>query len=473
MKTCTDGGKSEAECELQFTRDEYLSYKYQVSCQLEHPGLPSVEKETFAEVIEACVTDCQEAGRCPAEDDEDEWDAPQDNCPHPNTMGAFQACSYWGDPHWQAFFEPTRTMHYSNLLHSRGRGRPSGNFKQASYNNYKLGLQRLFRTTIDETNQVVEAQGFFCDARGHTSSTAGVALRIGARTVTMLRPAMTGPFAWSQKEGPLSFRRSSDWNGSYGLDLSLDGEKVPWEELGDDTTGESKNVHGDVENQLQKGKWWAQQMSLQHDNNDKSRSFKPMCVGDSHRQVMIKASVPHVFGIYEPVVTIEMANDLVKNLESEGLCMGPDGASKSPDVSYSESLFSVPELYQLCTVCNMLTEDAAGTTNRADGDGWESTPEALGCIHPPKTDKIVSGQEVCEGRGLLDDAKDYCGQLGLPEDMPEEMSGWHDSCLAEYCNAANEVLGVHAEAEESASNLVNILNDIDALAADEAAEFGS
>merc|ERR1712232_29515 len=103
-------------------------------------------------------------------------------------------------------------------------------------------------------------------------------------------------------------------------------------------------------------------MSLQHDGRDRHNTFKPMCVGDSLRSVMIKASVPHVHGIYEPVVTIEMANDLVQNLESEGFCMGPDGAAASHDVSYSESLFSVPELYQLCTVCNMLTEDPAGTT---------------------------------------------------------------------------------------------------------------
>lgn len=299
--------------------------------------------------------------------------------------------------------------------------------------------------------------------------------------MTMIRPKSTGSDAWNMKSGPLAKSLTeikADLGGDLGLELSLDGEAVPWSTLGDDATGLSENVleDQDLENQKQTGKWWAQQMALLSNNKDREKAFKPMCVGNSDRSVLIRANVPYVKGIYEPVVTIELENDIVNNLEEDGLCMGKAAAEKDGivDVSYAESLFSVPELFQLCQVCNMLGEEDAGHAHRNDLDGWQSTAGAQGCIHPPKHMKHSSGEDICISVGDLQAATQYCDEMGLgKEALGEDLGGWHDSCLAEFCNADDDVTGVHQEAKDSMTNLMSVLEDVARVQSDETAEYGT
>jgi len=250
-----------------------------------------------------------------------------------------------------------------------------------------------------------------------------------------------------------------------------------------------------VANQLQYRGWWAQQMVLPNYTgvedewllrqnsmslySDLKNSYKPMCVGDQDRRVMVKASVPKVNKIYEPVTSIYMDNEIVDALEGEGLCMGKDAATTptasgppdpilaNSDLTYEESIFSVSELYQLCSVCAMMQNTSAAQTNGIDLDGWKTSAEAYGCIHPNTTVKSVTGTQICESVGNLSGAQLACAAID-EEDFP----GWHDSCLAEFCLASGSAPGVHVEGQDAVNHVIDVLVTSAQEAADEAAEFG-
>merc|ERR1712137_466740 len=82
------------------------------------------------------------------------------------------------------------------------------------------------------------------------------------------------------------------------------------------------------------------------------------------------------------------------------------------EVGYEHSIFTVAQLYQLCSVCGMLED---GGSNRADHNGWVVTDGAKGCIHPPAESKARSGAEICEENHMLDAATTECSQALNPD----------------------------------------------------------
>merc|ERR1712113_1278663 len=125
-----------------------------------------------------------------------------------------------------------------------------------------------------------------------------------------------------------------------------------------------------------------------------------------------------------------------------GLCMGNEGGNQknAPEVPYEESLFTVAQLYQLCSVCGMLDN---GGANAADKEGWVVSNGAKGCIHPDvSSQKEVLGVEICTERHLLPEAEAKCSE-DFNKDGDDTQKNWYDSCLAETCNSG-DADGVHA-----------------------------
>merc|ERR1712039_650036 len=116
--------------------------------------------------------------------------------------------------------------------------------------------------------------------------------------------------------------------------------------------------------------------------------------------------------------------------------MGPTGSKNAAEVDYTESLFTVEQLYQLCSACGMLSD---GGSNRADTEGWVVTNGAKGCIHPPKEIKEQSGEAICTERHMLQDADNQCNVFDKTDNI---QAFWYDSCLAEMCNTGDSA-GVH------------------------------
>jgi len=464
MESCTG---SNTECVTGFQALQYRAKKYTATCELEHPGLGDDEDPAAACVIENCVTDCEQAGFCPADKDDDNWPGPPVNCPPPNTEGAFQACSFWGDPHFNEWFDPSREVNVDHYLHHRTGSRVDAS--AFGYNNFDLGLQRLFRTK----DHHVEGQAFMCDARGDTTSTAAVAVRIGAKIVTFMRPARVGPDdtkgAWGPKDLSTPDWKQDAFNERWemGMDLTINGDSIPYTDLGPNPGHSSKQT--DEVGEYTKGSWFAQQLFIPEDHDsckngqtEKCGLWNPTCVGDRNRSVLIKASVPFTASIYEPIVTIELTQRLVEDLEEASpetpwLCMGPEHQDKKSlsrtghDLSYAESLFTVAQLYDLCYRCAML--EGTGATNAMDLDGWVSSNGFQGCIHPDTSDKAVTGLEVCTSMGTyeLSAATAACTPLFKTSEVDQPF--WFDSCLAEFCNTDTDATGVHAEALDTASNI--------------------
>lgn len=306
-----------------------------------------------------------------------------------------------------------------------------------------------------------------CDARGRTTSVAAIAIRRGAKVATLIRPNATGDKAWGPNLGNGEWdkdMREKKWQ--LGMDLNIDGTDVPWSALGQNMWSpdnpEGKQPHskyqGDEESDdaYVQGTWFAQPLFIK-DGRDKNNAHKPMCVGDVERNILVKASVPKVHQIYEPVVTLELAHDLVQNLQPDGVCMGPN-AQSNVEVGYEHSIFTVAQLYQLCSVCGMLED---GGSNRADPNGWVVTDGAKGCIHPPAESKPRSGADICEENHMLATATTECSKALNPDSESEHERFWFDSCLAECCNAGDSaavhelVSAVHEEVETEFSNIEN------------------
>jgi len=223
-----------------------------------------------------------------------------------------------------------------------------------------------------------------------------------------------------------------------------------WSPENPDGTPPHSMYQGDAgtEEAYVQGSWFAQHLFIK-DARDKNNAYKPMCVGDVQRTVLVKESIPKVHQIYEPIVTFELAQSLVDDLEPEGLCMGA-AAQGNIEVDYAESLFTVDQLYQLCSVCGMLE---TGGSNAADREGWVTSDGGKGCIHPPKEEKPRSGEDICNERHMFEDADSKCGAIFDKTD--DILKNWYDSCLAEMCNTG-DADGVH----EETVNVIELIHDI-------------
>jgi len=255
------------------------------------------------------------------------------------------------------------------------------------------------------------------------------------------------------------------------MDMTINGESIPFTDLGPNPGHSSRQGSSPVVGNYTKGSWFAQQLFLPEGQSDKCEGnnirdcglWNPTCVGDRNRSVLIKASVPSQALIYEPIITIELTKRLVDDLEESSpstpwLCMGPDhqGDEKTSgghDVSYAESIFTVAQLYQLCSVCDMNEAGAPGTQNAVDVDSWVSSNGLAGCIHPDPLEKFVTGKEVCAAISAYELAAATAACTPIFANEPF----WFDSCLAEFCNTDDDPTGVHAEAQDTASNLKHLM----------------
>jgi hypothetical protein len=377
---------------------------------------------------------------------------PSHMCPHPP---AYKVCSIWGDPHYSTLFKDAKSNNQNrgNLI-----------------NHYQLGLYRLFKSD----DGLIEAQGFFCDARGHTTSICGLALSVRNKTVVWKRHRMSGP-AYGHHIKASQFIHGDPEHSALGL--TIDGVTLPYGDLGpfgleevlpspeyDTAFGGVRPVSkgGEVNEGWHDDNFYAQQMALPRDH-DRAKAVAPTCVGDQNGDVVVKSHVPKVGYVYEPVITIELAGSV--DLAEQGLC-NIEGTryrqnvddntlnGLNPPLESSESLFSVDELFELCGVCGMLDSDAvSGTydpvkTHRTDADGW------VGCNPNKEPEPPTTGEERCKERqetcttdkcsDIVEKSKNKCSRFKKDE-------AWYDACRIEFCNSDDDdVAAFVADAEDNA-----------------------
>lgn len=313
-------------------------------------------------------------------------------------------------------------------------------------NHFQLGLYRLFKSSESK----VDAQAFFCDARGHMNSVGGIAFKRANNTAIWKRHPKSGPAYGNHIKANECIHGNCE---ESALQLTIDGESLAFEDLGPyslNTVLPEQELSADGFGYKPfAGAWhneafYAQQMSLPS-GHDRESAVAPTCLGDSFGDVVIKTHVPKLGHVYEPVVTIEVGANL--QLDSGGLCNVPPEVkgtdltdSTEPALQISDSIFSREDLFELCGVCGMLeAEEVSGEytqhkTNSADLDGWS------GC-NPAHSNALQSISDVCKEQQDLkvpeDDTffspgdfefwgKKRCNRFATG-------SNWHEDCVMEFC----------------------------------------
>jgi hypothetical protein len=339
-------------------------------------------------------------------------------------------------------------------------------------NHYGIGLYRMFKTKDGK----FEAQGFFCDARGHTTSLCGLAVKMDEQIAIWQRHPKSGP-AYGRHVQANRYINEDARQSAFRLFLSSGDEtdsgnvkkfeEVLYEETGplkledlggSDATLKSYHVNFKNENsgELEEKQKplgpakiaqniYAMQFALR-DRKARTNAVAPMCVGDIHNEIVVKTFLPRVSIVYEPVVTIEISGGIVNDLaDTPGTCtVGMERARQTIDPEYAvldfeDSLFPLERLFELCGTCGMLDEslgfeNQGKNGNRVDKNGW------AGC-NPKSQPKARTGEETCkkmeEGNAQNNPIPNLVNASTLVcRRFPKKGgSDWNDNCLMEYCNA--------------------------------------
>lgn len=342
---------------------------------------------------------------------------PGENCPEPAEGGLGKKCSMWGDPHFSKTFKADLHGHAHG---SRGR----------QLNHYKKGLYSLFDAGD------LKAQAFMCKAGGYTSIN-GLAVQNRGSVMTWLRPSKSGP----PVSGHPQFQSGEFVNFTgKGVDTAfefrLNGQLVDYDALGDaklEVNPSKVPNSAPVKSSTTTGYnklYYAQQYHLESEH-ERNRAVGPLCVGSRAGTFTVTTSVPLMNWLYEPHVTLQISGSVEKDLADEAnlhsICTKDNEtevmAVKPLDLK--SSIFSVRELYQLCTLCQMVG---------ADHDHF------VGCNPDPHDGSLIlSGTETCTNSGQLEEASKACEEV--------QHDGFFEMCLIEYCSGVG--LDVLPEIEEA------------------------
>jgi len=130
----------------------------------------------------------------------------------------------------------------------------------------------------------------------------------------------------------------------------FNGDKVPWDKLGDATGTRGKDVKGN--GGISTGDSYMQQMKTDHES---SITYLPVCAGDGGDN-LVEVSAPFIDSVYEHSVTIRSSNP-----GKSGICSASADRKTWKDPKYGEgfrvhakkNLFSSRQMRDLCSMCGL------------------------------------------------------------------------------------------------------------------------
>jgi len=342
---------------------------------------------------------------------------PEENCPDP--YGNFRVCSAWGDPHFSHVFY--RDAAAAQATHEHGR---RGNAFGTMMQHHQVGVYDLARSN----DGTFAAQAFFChaDMSRATTSVNGMVVTMNGQRTSFIRSARTGPLNGDagSANGHVNPAVGGSGDNMYGwitdtegyaseaTDLSVNGEPLDWNTLGDGVgggtyQGRGTHVSGATHQGRTFGTTWMQQLSPS-DRTD--RTLAPVCMGDKARTKTVSWSLPFFYRVYEPIFAIYMEESTIAE---SGLCGSEAAVQEGPMQTSDERwMFETSEIEQICNVCGM-TADAN-----------------LGCVVAEDYTPPENVRQICEFNNVdFDTAQAAC-------DSVAGAAAWLEACIQEYCAEA-------------------------------------
>jgi len=343
---------------------------------------------------------------------------PEENCPDP--YGNFRVCSAWGDPHFSHVFY--RDAAAAQATHEHGR---RGNAFGTMMQHHQVGVYDLARSN----DGTFAAQAFFChaDMSRATTSVNGMVVTMNGQRTSFIRSARTGPLNGDagQPNGHVNPAVGGAGDNIYGslsgaseaTDLSVNGEALDWNTLGDGVGGgpgpSSLGFTGgshvsDAHHQGRTfGNTWMQQLSP---SDRADRTLAPVCMGDKARTKTVSWSLPFFYRVYEPIFAIYMEES---SIAESGLCGSEAALQEGPMQTSDERwMFETSEIEQICNVCGMTAD------------------ENFGCVVPGDYTPPENVRQICEFNNVdFNTAQTAC-------DAVAGAAAWLEACIQEYCAEA-------------------------------------
>jgi len=244
-------------------------------------------------------------------------------------------------------------------------------------NHYERGLFDIFKTADGH----VHVQGFFCAANAANTINM-VAARIGQDRVVWKRPA-------ASLVGGTTDCNTLTEGHKFALEMYINGKRVPYGDLGE---------HG-----LSNGFMWAQELHLP--GTGKFAGHENMCMGTLDRQVSIKFANIGYRCFFAPTMVIEVAEEQV-DLAPTSLCSlsSQAGTTLMEAVPWSESLFDVDDLHDMCEGCGLKSASGASFA---------------GC-NPPSQGEALSGESICQQVNASEASMAKCDRLAVDVVNPDD-----------------------------------------------------
>jgi len=325
-----------------------------------------------------------------------------------------------------------RDAQAGQAVHEHGR---RGNAYGTMMQHHQVGVYDLARSNDGS----FAAQAFFChsDMARATTSVNGFVVSMNGQRTSFIRGSQTGP-----KSDPRNPAVGGSGDDIYGwitsssgfpkdaTDITVNGESIDWDTLGDGVNGGTMRGRGthvsDLAHQGRdfhgaSGAIWMQQL---HPVDRASRSMAPVCLGDRARTKTVAWSLPQFNRVYEPIISIYMEDNTIAE---EGLC-GLEAATELPPMLKTDSkwMFEESEISQICNVCG-LVEGPHGCELPVD----YTPPENI--------------QQICEFNEVDHEvAQTACDQIA-------GAAAWLEACIQEYCAEgglnADQILAFVAQME--------------------------
>jgi len=352
--------------------------------EMDPDDLPAQVADPVAEPL-TIVPDAPDPPQAPCGNEVD----PPPSCRSPK--GNFKVCAMYGDPHISATFR-------GRTFSEDDRGDDLAHLRPAQFitSHYGHGLFDIFKSKDNS----MHAQGFFCPLKD--GNTLGNSLNMAVVKIGNDRILWKRPLETFNKDPPLGFQQGPD----YYMWMYINGYRTHWEDV--KPPGYTNSFMWAHQLHLAE-KHWEWQDTDQHN----------FCVGTNDRQLTIKMATPPS-KIWIPSIVLELAEDQVAH-DGKSICSlgNSSGRGDVDPVSWSESLFSMEELLEMCKGCGLMPTVEEGELQ-----------EFSGCNPSGATPEF--------------DAKKFCDEMKSDADEPDadlskcdnfdDHPAWKEACVVEICS---------------------------------------
>jgi len=331
---------------------------------------------------------------------------PPPSCRSPK--GNFKVCSMFGDPH---ITETFRGRTYTE--DDRGEDLAHTAPAQHLTSHYGHGLFDMFKSKDDN----IHVQGFFCpvtEGRTLGNSLNMAVVKVGNDRVVWKRPQETfkdlsecnADTPRTPPEKKCCDTHPLQAHHDYYMWMYVNEMRVPHE--GIKNTGFTNSFMWAHTLRLEKKHWpWSEWTQ------------RNLCMGTNDRKLTIKMATPPTDCKWMPSMVIELAEDEV-DFDAKSICSlgNKSGLRSAVDaVSWSDSLFTMDELLDMCKGCDLMPTVEEGEDNQ----------EFSGC-NPSKPTEEFTAKEYCDSVNMSDANLTACDRF-------DELV-WKEACMVEICTTA-------------------------------------